>query len=327
MTEINNDIFSSTEKFHEELEKVSNSNIPEPIQKETTDEPVLATEATLPEKLEETIESEVNEPDTSPDESYKENKYIPKSRFNQEIEKRKALEEQLQAEREAKIRYETQLEMIKQAQTQTANSENQELVEEYDPLDPDAHKMYMREINSLKQKLENVTNETQERTQQLQYYNTVTAQGAAFEKQHPDFNDALQYLSKVEKDVAKNFYSDAQADQYVQQKLQNTLVAAINSGKNAAEVVYNMAKSYGYNVTNKSPEPKKGSNLDAINNNMEKSASIHGLPNSVRMTDSGYETDSNSLRIDPKNPQSPFDPEKFHKALAKAQSQAPRPHF
>jgi hypothetical protein len=324
MTEQNNDIFSSADKFHEELEKVSNSNIPEPVQKESNDEPILATETTLPEKLEEASEPDVSESEASPDESYKENKYIPKSRFNQEIEKRKALEEQLQAEREAKIRYETQLEMLKQAQL-SANQEQPELVEEYDPLDPDAHKMYMREINNLKQKIESVTQETNQRTQQQNYYNRVVADGKTFEKDHPDFNNALQYLEKVEIDAARTLFSETEAQQFVQQKLQNTMVAAVNGGKNAAEVAYNMAKSYGYSPKSAQPKAKAGSNLDAINDNMKKSASINGLPNSINMTSNIDENDSDNLRIDPKNPQSPFDPVKFHKRLEKVS--APRPHF
>jgi hypothetical protein len=64
---------------------------------------------------------------------------------------------------------------------------------------------------------------------------------------------------------------------------------------------------------------KKGPNLNAINENMKKSASIGNLGTGVGMSPSPNVVDVNKLRKDPKNPRSPFDPDKFHKYMQNMQ--------
>jgi hypothetical protein len=325
MTENKNEIFENPDKFREQLEiankadqteqqpkELINDNVPEPHQENTS----VQTTSQEDEKAAE--DESVPETDEEPVADYKEKKFIPKSRFNQEIEKRKVLEEQLSREKEDRIRYETQLQMLTAMQQQNQQKQaEQDPFEGLDPLDVDSHKLYMNKIHQLEQKLDHVSQETNQRTQQLQYYNTVNSQQAAFEKSHPDFNDALEHLKKVEMQVASNFYPAQQAQQYVAQKLQNTLVAAIDTGKDAAELMYNMAKTYGYSPEVKQTGPQ--SNLDAINSNMKKTASIHSLSNTASAGDN-VPTDINSMLRDPANPRSGIAPDKFRRALDKIYS-------
>lgn len=323
MTETNNEIFSNPDKFHEHIKQINHAPQKEEVSASKPSEDIAKEEnEEIVEEIKEVEETEDTPASSDDDESYKEKKFIPKSRFNQEIEKRRSLEEQLTKEREDKIRFETQLKMLQEMQAAQAESvtaaplENQ-YVEEFEPLDSDSHKIYMKKINELEKKLETIGTETTQKTQQLQYQNYAAAQQQAFEKVNPDFETALQYLKNVETQVASEFYDENQAKQVVAQKLQGAIVSAINSGKNAAEVMYKMAKTYGYKPEN-TIKPTPSSNLDAINNNMKKGASIQSLGNSVGIGDNNKLYDIKHMLRDPKNPSSGIDPDKFQKALSRA---------
>jgi hypothetical protein len=324
-----NEVFDNPTRFHEELAKVSQAP-QEPVTQNNNegvehDNNETEADASLPaENAEGGEENELASEDhgLEGDEALQKTNFIPKSRFNKEIEKRRALEEQLHQEREAKIRYETQLQMLQQMQEMQAAQASQSMPQgqdaqpELDPLDLDAHNLYMQKLQELEKKIESFNQETSQKTQQLQYFNLVSAQENAFEKQNPDFKDALEHLKNVELQVAKNFYDESQAQAYVTQKMQTALMSAINSGKNAAEVMYNMAKTYGY--TPKSAQKAAPSpNLDAINNNMKKTASIHSLNNSVGLGNNNNVHDIKHLLRDPKNPSSGIDPDKFQQMLGR----------
>lgn len=321
-----NEVFTNPERFHEELAKVSQAPQEPPVQNNNeeigNDHHATETDPSLPaENTEGGEENDVASEDTNfeGDETLQKTNFIPKSRFNKEIEKRRALEEQLHQEREAKIRYETQLQMLQQlqeAQKTQSIPQAQEAQPELDPLDLDAHNLYMQKLQELEKKIENFNQETSQKTQQLQYFNLVSAQEAAFEKQNPDFKDALEHLKNVEIQVAKNFYDDSQAEAYVTQKMQTALMSAINTGKNAAEVMYNMAKTYGY-APKSAQKAAHSPNLDAINNNMKKTASIHSLNNSVGLGNNNNVHDIKHLLRDPKNPSSGIDPDKFQQMLGR----------
>ncbi len=317
-----NEMFSTPERFHEELAKIQGTETETPNNEAGSDNDDIQTkeEATLSSEVEEggeDVDATPEDSDTDGDEAPEKTNFIPKSRFNKEIEKRKALEEQLHQERESKIRFETQLEMMRQMQESKASQPTPEpQADPLDPLDMDAHNLYMQKIQALEKRLENFNQESTQKTQQLHYYNMVSAQEQTFEKQNPDFKDALEHLKTVEMQVAKNFYNEEQAESYVAQKMQNALMAAINSGKNTAEVMYSMAKSYGYAPKSAQKAPS-GSNLGAINNNMKKSASIQSLGNSVGMGNNSSGFDISQTLRDPKNPSSGIDNVKFQKHMAR----------
>ncbi len=335
MTDVANEIFSNPDNFHAHLQKVQQEAVGEdkpeenhdPISSENPtpqEEPVIRESQTTEDGAAEEEVAPAVEPEDTGTESYKENKFIPKSRFNKEIEKRRELEGQLSKEREDRIRYETQLQMLQQAaqqQTVSANNAHTKQPEpDFEPLDPDTHRLYMKKIGELENRLEGINKDTAEKTQQLQYYNIVSAQEQVFERNNPDFKDALKHLQEVETQVAQNILPDSQVQPYVNQKLQNTLMVALNSGKNAAEVMYNMAKSYGYKAKGDSKAATAPqSNLEAINSNMKKTASIQSLNNGVGMGNNSNIFDITHVLRDPKNPTSGIDGEKFQQLLARAE--------
>jgi hypothetical protein len=335
MTDINNEIFSNADSFHAHLQQIqqepkADDRITEESHGDKIPEenPVIPDTQGQPESdgLAEDEMVHDAEVESSNNETYKENKFIPKSRFNKEIEKRRELEGQLTKEREDRIRYETQLQMLQQAANSSAdqmqsakNAHSIQPTEEFEPLDPDTHRLYMKKIGELENRLEGINKDTAEKTQQLQYYNIVSAQEQVFERSNPDFKDALSHLQAVETQVAQNILPEGQVNAYVNQKLQSTLMVALNSGKNAAEVMYNMAKSYGYKAKGDSKAATAPqSNLEAINSNMKKTASIQSLNNSVGLGNNSNIFDIKHVLRDPKNPSSGIDGDKFQQLLAKA---------
>jgi hypothetical protein len=344
------DIFSSPDKFHAKLEQLraetnpSQENVVNEVNEvnnvdntpkeninirpeEESNENGARNDNEIDAQEEESDNAGVDEVANVSTGDYKENKFIPKSRFNQEIGKRKALEEQLKSEHTERVKYEAQLRMLQEQITAANNmyqqpQNNQQMRQtepEIEPLDPDTHNLYMRKINELEQKLDNTSRATNEQTKQLQYYNMITNQEQHFEKDHPDFRDALKHLQKIEVQIAANLMPEQNVNSYVSQKLQNILINSVESGKNAAEVVYNMAKTYGYSPNYQQDNAGPKVNLDAINKNMKNNASINSLGNSVNMSENKND-DINSMRRDPKNPMSSIDPDKFHAALARLRS-------
>ncbi len=213
---------------------------------------------------------------------------IPKSRFNQEIEKRKVLEEQLATERENRIRFETQLQMLDQQQQQVQLQQQQqnaaaqqEVLDNIDPLDSDTYNYAKREISALKEQLANVSRENEQRTKEMIYTNRVTTDEAKFQKDHPDFNDAFAHVQKVELDIAKNLLgNEAAAQSYVADRMRAVLTTSVDSGKNAAETIYNMAKTYGYNTTSRAEKTKPSINVEAVAKNMARTANTSNIGNS-----------------------------------------------
>lgn len=242
---------------------------------------------------------------------------IPQSRFNQEIEKRKALEGQLVKEREERIRYETQLEMLTNMHQQAQQAPTPPLqpsIDEIDPLDTDTYNYAKREIEALKMQLQNVTYETQQRTQEMQYHNIVTAQEAAFSKENPDFKDAMKHVQDVEFNIAKDLLGDDRAaNEYVGAKLRDVLTRSLNSGKNAADTIYKMAKNYGYSTVKAQSKAPASKDIGAIAKNMERSANTGNLGNSGNF--GAIPTDIAAAMNKSGNPLSGVNPESFHKML------------
>lgn len=324
------EIFGNPDAFRAELAKLE----PEQLQvapEETSEEQNVNMsheetpgEENIPEESIEEVEvKDDQEPAPTPVEtSGKEKSHlIPKSRFNQEIEKRKALEEQLVKEREERIRFETQLQMLdQQAQAARQQQEQQnvaaqkEVLDNIDPLDTDTYNYAKREIESLKAQLANVAEENAQRTKEMIYTNRVTSDQTNFEKIHPDFTQALEHVQKVELEVAKQLFGNEQhAQQFVADKMRGVLTASIEGGKNAAETIYNMAKTYGYNTTPKSDKTKPSINVEAVAKNMAATANTSNIGNSG--TFGNVPTDIKAAL----DKQGRVDPNLFHKQLERLQ--------
>lgn len=203
-------------------------------------------------------------------------KIIPKKRFDKEIEKRKLLEEEVRREREARIKFETELQLYNKALENLQSQQQQQQVEpELDPIDSDAHNLYMKKIRELEAKLERQNSNLSDYEIRQNFASTVNYQAAEMAKKAPDFEDAYNHLLKVEADKARMLgYDELQAQNYALQQIQPIAWQAYNQGKNVAEVTYNLAKAYGYKPKSSGTKQSDLPDLDKLEKNMQKSHSI-----------------------------------------------------
>ncbi len=199
------------------------------------------------------------------------NKLIPKKRFDKEIEKRKALEEQVRQERDARIKYQTEMELYNKALDSMQESKRAH-EPELNVIDEDAHRFYMNKIDALEKKVNSQSTNLSDYEVKQNFTNTVNHQAAELAKTHPDFNDAYQYLLNVEASKARMLgYDDAQAQNYALEQIKPIAWESYKRGQNVAEVAYNIAKSYGYkaNTAHKARE----ADFDKVDRNMKRSHS------------------------------------------------------
>jgi hypothetical protein len=211
--------------------------------------------------------------------------YIPRKRLDKEIEKKRALQEQLQKEREENIRYKTELELYTQAleKLNKQNGDNNQTESIIEPLDREAHNYYEKKLHTIEQKIDQAVKEIlkahHNNAMDLTDYK-YTAQKADFTSKNPNYDEAFQYLYNVELENEKLFVPDPQkAARNVEERLIQIKTNLISNNMNAPEMLYKFAKNYGYRP-NKEKETfsKSVPDLDAISKNMSKSKSINDIP-------------------------------------------------
>lgn len=258
--------------------------------------------------------SSTNDPDD--DDIIGDERLIPKGRFKKAIESKKAMEAKWLQEREEKIRALTELEMINKALAQVGQpqqSQGSTQQDQFQPLDDEAHQFYSQKYSAQDEKIAAL----QQEIERTRFESTLNQQHQSFVKQAPDFDEAYQYLIKTEVEANKVFARDEeQAQLLAMQKLRSIAEGSLNNGKNAAEVFYKMAKSYGFAAKPSKPV----ANLDAIQNNMRKSrvADVSIAPLSPSNGAGNYVTWENFNKIYPGN--TPEGKEKFHAILKAMQN-------
>ncbi len=326
-----NDKFSSTENFRAHLESLRSEAAPkEEIRNEPTAEKTDLREANEP--VDE-VETESSDAHTDAEEvtEEKEERLIPKSRLKQETEKRRVAEEQHMQEREERIKLETRLKMFEEMQQKATEAQTRKAepqmpdMDQLDALDTDAHQVYSRKIRELEQKLDRVASETSQQTGALNIQNIVKTQREAYQKENPDFEKALNFVTEKEIEMAKLYYgNEADAKRAVGNKFAGIVQNAIKDGKVAPELFYNMAKTYGYaaeEAPKVSKEPKV--DLDAVNRNKEKSSSISKIGNNANMGGARSNVfDIKQCLRDPANPNSGIDPVKWREHNARLAKRA-----
>lgn len=281
-------IFSNPDTFHEALNKIKNEEIVSQIpQQESIPNDVVAAQEQQEVVLEQSEASPQDEEQLEQESSVKPEKshLIPKSRFNEVVNKQKATEEELQRIREDKVRLETQLQMFAEMQKAQQHQQYAPQEPEIDPLDTDTYNYAKKEITELRSEIHKMAQQMASQQVQNQMYNVASTQEANFSKDHPDFKDAIEHVRNVELNIAKTLIPDEkQAIAMVDQKLRDTIAISINNGKNAAETMYNIAKNYGYAGKVQAQTPQSGLNLDAISKNMHQSRSIADIGNSANLS-------------------------------------------
>jgi hypothetical protein len=253
--------------FHKELKRI---NKLADMENEVAEKPVEMAETNT--EIEEKEEHQAPESREDDADEETDSKVIPKKRLNKEIEKRKNLELELQKERDERVRYQTELDLYNKALDKISAKE-QETKEDIDPVDEQAHNLYMRKIKELETKLELQTQALQTGRNEIQFANVVNAQQAEFSQKQPDFDEAYRHLVDTEIATAKLYgVSDAEAQQMATSKLYSLAQAALQKGSNVPEMFYNISKNYGYSGKNKGAPAQKGVNLDKIEKNIRASA-------------------------------------------------------
>lgn len=246
------------------------------------------------------------------------NKLIPKKRLDKELKKRQELEKLLQAERESRIKYETELQIYNEALKKLNATKKQEEIEpEIDPVDADAHNYYLKKLQALESKINENANTLQQKDQSLRFEQTVNMQAEDMARKNPDFNDAYKYVIDREKENAKLIgIPEENIDAFVLQKLQPIAWHIYNNGGNVAESIYRMARNYGFS----SPNNKRSNvNLKAMEKNMQKSSTmIDDIPASVSSLKNNVDSYTQLERFTEglmKDDGRGVDPNKFRKIL------------
>ncbi len=253
-------------KFFEQLEAAHKSR-----EEETPREEPRAIANELHDTPQEVQESKIAVEQESDEDDELSNKLIPKKRFDKEIEKRKLLEAEVRTERDARIKYQTEMELYNKA-LDTMQESKRANEPELNVIDEDAHRFYMNKIDALEKKYESQTRNLTDYEQRQSFTSTVNHQAAEMSRTHPDFNDAYSYLLNVEANKGKMFgLDDSQAQAYALEQLKPIAWESYRRGQNVAEVAYNIAKSYGYKAA---PTSKAtASDLDKVGRNMKRSHS------------------------------------------------------
>ena len=329
--------FSSPENFQAALEKAVDAvedngteekNIPAP-------EPEAEKEANAEElKQEEAEEEEPKAKEPAPEEEDDDDydtiktdkgRYIPLGRFKREKERMAAIEAERKREREEFIQLKTQYDSLNNMINDVVKGvgkEGQGVQEDYEPLDAEADARYKKEIAKVKEESDKGLTAMQQQMAQMM----VAQQEAAFQARTPDYAEALQYLGqkKVEESTIITGGNEQLALQVVGASMRNIVDTALASGKNPAEVLYQMAKANGFAGKQDvaAPKKEKGMNLDAISKNQAKSSSVNNIPGTSAPSSNAVlsynKEDMKKILTEKKS----VDPEGFQKLLRKVTANA-----
>jgi hypothetical protein len=188
--------------------------------------------------------------------------FVPHGALHEERARRKELQKELQDYREKFARVDEQVKMLSQKKAPETSPNYDE--------DPLGYSKY--EIERLKSELSNVTKQTPENISNLEQkielmnlQRSVERQEMTFEKDNPDYRDALTFYAKSRSETLMELgYESDEVHGLVAQELQDATHRAIQSGKNPAEVVYKMSKRSGYAGKKVSETETSSKKLDTL---------------------------------------------------------------
>lgn len=301
-------------KFHEKLAQLA-TDTEETVEtaenEESTEElPEQQGDAQEPEQKEEPREEHQEETD----DDYVEEKLgtVPKGRFFAQVKRKKELEESLNAERMEKAALAQKLQSYEQA-LQQYFEQNQQEPESITPLDEESHNVLSKKDQELENKIKNL----EQYQASIAMQNDLAIQQRDFEKKAPDFVDAYKHVVEVKIKEASQMIpgiTRQQAETIAFRSLKQGAEVAWRNGQNVANIVYDLAQTYGYKPKNKQPD------LQALQKNIKKSQSINTIPSApVANEAAGVYLQKDGLKkIADKTGR--IDPAKFHEILKKVQA-------
>jgi len=228
----------------------------------------------------------------------------------------KALKEQLNKQREDYIALKTQYDAIQEAIKEFIPAKNQDFQssnDDFEPLDSEADQRYKKEINTLRQAQE----ETKHALEYQQMSMGISQMEQQFSVTVPDYADAVNFLANKQIEEAAVFFgkSKDQVHDAAKAALSHIVHISYTQGRNPSEVIYNLAKAKGFTAKKTASPQKAESDIDAINKNMKRSASINGIPSSSAPSSNGAYQITNEKWQGLLNEKNGVDKDAFHKEL------------
>ena len=117
----------------------------------------------------------------------------------------------------------------------------------------------------------------QQQTQQVQLGQAIdgrlNSSEIAFAKEHADYSEAAKHLADIiHKNLAVVGVPQERHDMAFKQEVRNITIAAAKAGKEPAELIYEMAKNYGY--SQKKPDTKSEEKIETLKKGEEASKSL-----------------------------------------------------
>lgn len=220
----------------------------EPVVTETPPEEAVKEETNGLQEKQETKE-EVKE--SKPPEGF-----VPHGALHEERAKRKELQKQFQELNEKFARQDERLKMLSEGR------KDPEPTFDDDPLGYSKREIErVREsVDGLNKQYPNQLNELKGELEAMRLQRAIEKQEAVFEKNNPDYRDALNYYIKTRSEALEDAgFEKEDANLNIQQELQSVIARSMQSGKNPAEAVYKMSSKIGFKS-----QAKTESNIETL---------------------------------------------------------------
>jgi len=187
-------------------------------------------------------------------------KMVPHQALHEERRRRQELQAEIQELKARMQQYEKLREELQELRTaaqrqqdQAAEEDEAKLFEE-DPIEAlrrrtERMQKMLEETKGQAEQIQTMTKEQAEQQRFLQEVHTrVQAQAAEFQREHPDYTEALNYLveMRTRELQAIGITDPAEINEVLQQEALALSMNAIQRGQNAAEAVYNLAQVRGW---------------------------------------------------------------------------------
>lgn len=172
---------------------------------------------------------------------------VPHAALHEARMQNKAMQEEVRAARESQVRMERTFQKL-------LGSLNEKPIPKYDE-DPLGHiasrnDTLEKELKSVSEKLDGMTKQSTQTAFMAQMTDQISGSEAEFRTQHPDYDAALKYLKDVTRsDLADQGMDGDQIEQTLQAGKLGLAHAAVQQGKNPAQVIYERAKRYGFKAS------------------------------------------------------------------------------
>lgn len=162
--------------------------------------------------------------------------------------------------------------LAQQQQAQQAANQPQEPDAATDPIGNMMYKMdvLQKQLSTLTQQQSQTATVQQQEQFMQSFQRQVVAMKDQFAAQHADYDAAVTHLRNARiADLRMFGLTDQQIAQQINSEEWSIAVSAVQSGRNPAEVIYDMSKRHGYAgqpaaTPGAPPAPKQGASLEAI---------------------------------------------------------------